>query len=426
MAQSTLTIIIIFLSVISFALEKIPLSMTAMLAALAMGITGVIPIKDIYSSFGASATIFVAAMMIVGNALFENGVTSAMGEKIFKTKVAQNERVFIVIVTTFAFILSAICSNSAVVAMVIPLIGAIAIKSKGVITNKNTIMAAGMAAAAGGVCTLAGSTPQMIGQGIFQNAGIPAMGFFDLGKAGLPLCLIMIIYFATFGYSIMKKSLNFEDVSVIDVSSEENKSNNTEIPKYKTYLTTIITLGCVIGFVAGVWDITTVALLGATALIVTRCIGFKEALAGVDWNTIIILGASQAFAKGMVTSGAGEMIAEGCINFFGVDSNPIIILSALIVITVILTNFMSNAAIASMLIPIAINIATGINANPATFGIAVIIACQLALATPVGTPCVTQTLVGGYKYKHYVIVGLPITLIMTIAAIIIIPAVYGW
>ena len=56
---------------------------------------------------------------------------------------------------------------------------------------------------------------------------------------------------------------------------------------------------------------------------------------------------------------------------------------------------------------------------------AIVIACQIALATPIGTACVTQTLVGGYHYMDYVKIGVPITVILTIAGIVLIPVVYG-
>ena len=72
MEQSTIAILIITAAVISFALEKIPLAMTAILAALAMGIFGIIKPGDVYANFGSLAAVMVASMMVVGNAAFEN------------------------------------------------------------------------------------------------------------------------------------------------------------------------------------------------------------------------------------------------------------------------------------------------------------------------------------------------------------------
>ena len=77
------------------------------------------------------------------------------------------------------------------------------------------------------------------------------------------------------------------------------------------------------------------------------------------------------------------------------------------------------------MIPIAINLAQTLNSNVLTFVIAIVIASQCAFATPIGTACMTQVMVGGYKYMDYVKVGVPITIILTIASIFLIPLCYG-
>ena len=106
-------------------------------------------------------------------------------------------------------------------------------------------------------------------------------------------------------------------------------------------------------------------------------------------------------------------------------ANPFVILAVLIVLTVVLTNFMSNISVAVMMLPIAVNIAQTLGVSMYTFVIAITIASQIAFATPIGTACMTQVMVGGYKYTDYVKVGLPITIILTIASVFLIPLCYG-
>ena len=65
MSQATIAIIIILFAIISFALEKIPLPVTAMLAALAMGIFKIIPFSDIYSGFSNTSVMMVAGMLVI-------------------------------------------------------------------------------------------------------------------------------------------------------------------------------------------------------------------------------------------------------------------------------------------------------------------------------------------------------------------------
>lgn len=359
MEQSTIAILIITAAVISFALEKIPLAMTAILAALAMGIFGIIKPGDVYANFGSLAAVMVASMMVVGNAAFENGLAQAVGKSLRKMGLGKNQRTLIFILVTLSIILSAFLSNSAVVAMFIPLLASIVVKSQGKVENKYVLMAVGMGASAGGFCTLAGSTPQMVAQGILMETdGLVPMKFFDLALAGIPLCIIMIIYFATAGYALEKRVLTFQDV--IPGMEGETDIKEKQYSKGKQRITGVVLIGC---------------------------ISFKKAFESIDWNTIVILAASQGFAKGLDSSGAGALIAEKILDLFGgPEASAFVVMAALFIVTALLTNFMSNVAVASMIIPIGLSLALSLGVRPETFVIGLTLACQLATATPIGSP----------------------------------------
>ncbi|NMC33887.1 MAG: hypothetical protein GYA36_15695 [Veillonellaceae bacterium] len=136
MEHSTLAIIIIVLAIISFAWEKIPLAVTAMIASLAMGITGIIKFSDVSAGFASTVTMMVGGMIIVGNSLFETGLAKLLGAKLVKLKIVNNERIFLFLIVILTSLLSAFLSNSAVVAMFIPIIGAVVMRSGGRVTNK--------------------------------------------------------------------------------------------------------------------------------------------------------------------------------------------------------------------------------------------------------------------------------------------------
>ena len=423
MSQATLAIIIVVIAIISFALEKIPVALTAIIAALAMAISGIIPLTKAYSDFGSVAVVMVASMMVVGNACFENGVAQALGRSLFKLGLGKNERLLCATMAGFSCFLSAFFSNSAVVAMLIPLVASICSKSEGRCENKMVLMAVGMGAAAGGFCTLSGSTPQAAAQTILtETEGLVPMKYFTLAKAGLPLCILFTAYFATIGYAIMKKVLTFPDVIPVDLSEvDETKP----IDKRKFYTTAAIAIFTIVGFVSGIWSITIVAMVGAALIFLTRCMDIKPAMRGLDWSSLIVLACSQGFAAGIDKSGAGALIADTLLKQLGANATKMTVLIVIFVVTVILTNIMSNIATCAMIFPIALSLATDIGANPTTYIIAITIACQCAFSTPIGTPCVTQTMVGGYRFMDYVKVGLPINILMTIGAIILIPICYG-
>jgi anion transporter len=428
MEQSTLAIIIIGLAIISFAWEKIPLAVTAMIASLAMGITGIIKFSDVYSGYASTVTMMVGGMIIVGNSLFETGLAKVLGAKLVKLPIVNNERLFLFVIVVMTSFLSAFLSNSATVAMFIPIIGAAVMRSGGKLTNKNLVMGAGLGAAMGGAGTMVGSTAQLIGQSVLmKTAGCRPLGFFELSYLVGPLCVIMAIYLVTVGYKIQQKAFDFEDPTMDpnELSAIENEGN--EKMTWQMYLSGAVMLACVAGFVFKVWNVGIIALVGCAILMGTKCIDFKKSMRDLDWNTLVILSAAQGFAKGLDVSGGGRVIANFILNVFGgQDASAYALLVVAVILSTVLTNFMSNTAVVAMLAPIFVPLALALHVSPETFVIGVIIGASTALATPIGTPCVTQTLVAGYRYMDYVKVGLPINIILTIVTCILLPIIYGF
>ena len=442
MTSSTIAIIITVLTIISFILEKIPLAMTAMIASLAMGI--ILPemkLADIYSGFSSSTVMMVAGMMVVGDALFKTGMANKIGLKISTSSLAKNERLFTIVVVICCTVMSSFLSNSGTIAMWMPLIAACAAKSNGVIRSKMVIMAAGIACAVGGAGTLVGSTSQLTANGVLQGyEGFEeGLGLFDQTKIMIPLLIVMIIYFATVGYSLTKKVLKPEDPDFdkgnyyAELAEKTTDDETANIPAWKGHMSVAVLLLCIIGFILTGFapfkpylNVGVIGLLGATILLVTGCMPLKQTLAEMDWNTLVILAAAQGFAKGLDVSGGGKVIAEFILNLFGGESaSTAVLMAAGVIVTTVLTNFMSNTALAAMMTPIYIEIAFQLGISPIPFVIAIgAVATNLACATPVGTPACTQTLPAGYKYMDYVKIGGPLCIILMILAAVLAPIIY--
>lgn len=429
MEQSTTAIIILIAIIISFALEKIPLGVTAILGSVAMAVFGVISFADAFASFGSDTVMLVIGMIIMGNAMFETGLAKKTGEVIMK-KMGENEKAFLFVIIVFAASFSAFMSNTATVAMIMPIIATAALKSKGKITKKNNFMALGFAAVAGGNITLVGSTPQLIAQGILIDSGLRGLGFFELAGGAIPIVAVMVVYYMTAGYSLQKKVFDFDEKyeEELNIQVEENDNfDNVEYNKVKMWISGLVMITAVILFVLNVWSMGAIAITAAMILIITGCISEKTAYRKMDWSAVAILGGALGFSKGLDVSGAGELIAKMILNFVGGESaSPMILFSVIVLIAVILGNVMSHTATTAMLVPIGIFIARGIGADPITFVIGIVIGANLAFATPIGTTPITLTLAAGYRFNDYVKIGGALTILCYLTAILVIPFAYGF
>lgn len=404
MSASTIALIILFFTIVLFVTGKTPLAVTAAGAALAMGIFGIIPFETVFAGFANDVTMMVIGSMIIGEALFETGVAQKIGATIIRM-VGTREKVFIVAVVVVTALLSALLSNTAVVAIMLPMIAATAASSGGAITKKNTFMAVGFAANAGGGMTLIGSTPNVVGQGLLSDAGLETMGFFDLTLGSIPRLLFIVLFYATVGCALQNKIFSFDEVIDEKLLEQSDSENARAYSSGKMIVATVILILTIAGFISGVWTVGAIAMTAALACILTGCISIKQVFERLDWTTVWVLAGSLGFAAGIAQSGAGQLIADTIIGLIGGEIGLIKLMVIFTIIAVILGNLMSSTATMALLGPIAISMCASLGLEAKPVFMAVIWSLNLAFLSPVATPPVTMTLQGGYRFLDYTKIG---------------------
>lgn len=414
------TIFIIVLTLILFLMDRLPLAVTAMISAIALGLVGAMEWNRVYAGFSSTLVMLVLGMMIVGHALFKTGVVVIIGRAIMKTRFAKKESSLIILLMIIVGLISAFLSNTATVATFIPLIAAMVAASGGMLKNKNILMPVGMAASIGGTMTLVGSTAQpMINSVLLEYEQTP-LAMFDFAWVAVPMMIVLTIYMATIGNKMQNKIYDFEDiVEKPDVTSFEDFKPNS-----KTYIAAITMILSILGFITGILPIEVIALMAAAIVLITRCVEFKDTMKSIDWNTILLMAFAQGIAAGMNDSGAGNMLADAAVSVVG--DNVWVLFIVAIIITVILTNIMSNTAVAAMMAPIFIVISVNIGYEPYVFMMGIALAANASIATPIGGTAMSQVLVAGYRFKDYIKVGGPITIILTIMIIVLTPLIFGF
>lgn len=425
MDQTTIALIIMVIVIVLFATERIPAATTAMLATMAMALTGIIPYKVAFAGFSNNVVLFVIGFAVIGTAMTETGAAAAVGNAVMK-RYKGGEKGFLVLLVASCGFASMWISNTAAVVLFMSIATSMELGSKGMITRKNTYMGLGIASIAGGACTLIGSTTQLAVQGMLVAAKLPAMGIFTLMFPGIFVYVAMLLYYYFIGYDLQKKVFKSDgiDESVLPVGSELDQEAIIEKPvSFKMWIPVIVLVVCIIATIAG-GNFAMVAMLGAFACILTGCISQKKMFQCTDWNTIFIIVGSLGFAEGVDKSGAGALVAKTLINLVGTDVSPFIIFAAMVLVGTIMTNFMQNIATVVILVPIAISIAAnlGINAFPMVIGI--VWSANMPYSTPIGASPMTMTMTGGYRFSDYAKVGGPFNLIAYILVIALTPMFY--
>ncbi|WP_163103361.1 SLC13 family permease [Peribacillus alkalitolerans] len=163
-------------------------------------------------------------------------------------------------------------------------------------------------------------------------------------------------------------------------------------------------------------------LLASFLMIVTGCVkGMEEAYQRINWESIVLIGAMIPMAIALEKSGASQEITELFLSIFG-GFGGYGIMIGFFVITVILSQFINNIAIVIVLAPIALStaVAQGINPYPIVIGVA--IAASMAFSTPFASPANTLVMsAGGYTYKDFIKIGLPLQIVIGILMILVIP-----
>lgn len=171
-------------------------------------------------------------------------------------------------------------------------------------------------------------------------------------------------------------------------------------------------------------SITSAAIVGAVLVVLTGCLELRNAYKAIEWNVLFLIYGMLGIGLAMQNSGGAEWIANGVVGALG-GYAPIVILAGIYLLTLILTELVTNNAVAILMTPIAISVALAIDVSPRPFLVAIMFAASASFITPIGYQ--TNTYVygaGGYRFWDFIKVGLPLSLILWVTAMLMIPRIW--
>jgi len=167
-----------------------------------------------------------------------------------------------------------------------------------------------------------------------------------------------------------------------------------------------------------------VCFLSAAAMTVaTGCITMQKAYEVIDWRILIVIGGMTAFGAAMRESGTASWLAGGIQSAF---ESPRMVLAGFILLTMFLTQTMSNAAAALVVLPVAMQTAQTLDVSGQTYAIAVMLAASSSFVAPFEPACILVSGPGKYRFTDYVKAGLGLTLIMAFLVWFFVPLIWGF
>lgn len=405
-----------------FITEWIPLPVTAMGVAVSFYLIGAIDATTALESFSSKTAMIIAAMAVIGEAVFKTGGADKIGHLL--TKVAKDERVLMFAIVMFSGIMSGFLSNTGAAALLIALI--LGMCSSSGMKRSKLMYPVIVGCCFGGGITIVGTTSGPFLQETLEELQIgQTMSFFEFAPLSLILLVISAAYMGTIGYRLLPEHPanegNFEE-------DQTKKADFSNVPRWKMVLGLCLMVGTFLGMIfekqIGI-PLHFIAIIGAIIAVGGKCLTVKEATSSIPISGIIIYAAMVPVADAMTNSGAADLIAQGALSILGSVKSPILILLLIFLIITPLTNFMSNAATIILFTPIALIVAEALGIGPKAILIAVRFAASIAIATPVAMPANSMAVEpGGYRFMDYVKPGLPLTLICVVVSIVYIAMFY--
>ncbi|MBQ3112967.1 MAG: SLC13/DASS family transporter [Phascolarctobacterium sp.] len=419
MSQAVKCLIMLAVIALFFVTELIPLAATAMGGAIACGLLGFIPVKQVFSGLSNSTVVLFAGMFVVGASMFYTGLAQKIGGVVV-SMVGTGENSLMFGLMSVGTVLSAFLSNTGTAACLLPV--ALGICASAKIPASRQLMPLAFACGWGGIITMVGTPPNIIANGALQAAGIQdQFGFFEYAWIGIPVSIAGMLYMMFVGkYLLPKAELDADQEIEQEVEANETSSK-------KQMVSGAILVAVVFVMAIGVKGVTLemAAIIGAIVCVLTGCLTEKQAYASIDWVTIFLFAGMMPVSKAMDVTGAGKLIAEWTVGIMGGSPSPLVVTAVLFLLSCGLTQFMSNTASAALLCPIGIAISQNLGADPKAVLMAIAVAASCAFASPVGTPPNTLVLgPGGYKFMDYVKAGTGLVLVCFAVSLVVIPMVW--
>ncbi|NJN43821.1 MAG: hypothetical protein HC806_03160 [Anaerolineae bacterium] len=189
----------------------------------------------------------------------------------------------------------------------------------------------------------------------------------------------------------------------------------------KAPLAVLIMAAVVVSVLVGWLPISIAAVVGGTLMVLAGCLNMNEAYRSIEWRAVFLIAGMLPLGIAMENSGAARFLAEGVVGLVGAYG-PMAVAGGLFLLGVLTSQVMPNPVVTVLLAPIAIKTAGTMNVSPFALVMVVAVAASASFLSPVGHPANVLIMgPGGYRFRDFIRVGFPLTVVIMIVTLLLLP-----
>ncbi len=424
--DQVLTLIVLGAVVAMLILDRLRADVVALAGAAVLLMTGVVRPSEVQSAFASPAIIALASLFVIAYALELSGLLDrAIAQGVALCGRMGSAGIWLLLSMIGG--VSCFLNSTPIVVLGAPVIRDVARRLGQ--SPKRYLIPLSYITVLTGCCTLIGTSTNLLVDDMARVAGQPRFGMFEITPVGLPIAIVGGLYLFLVSGRLLARHADEArggDVPPIDpshvASAQIGDASLFAVQQPLNPGKAITTLAVFVGAIAlaalNVAPIAATAFAGAVLLILLRVISADQAYSGLKPEILTLIAGMVVIGIAMEESGLA-----GASSRLLIDSihglSPLVALIVLYLVTMVLTELLSNATVAVLLTPVAVALAESLGVSPRPFLVAVMMAASAAFATPFGYQ--TNVIVyqmAGYRYMDFVRVGLPLNLITCVVAIL--------
>jgi di/tricarboxylate transporter len=189
-------------------------------------------------------------------------------------------------------------------------------------------------------------------------------------------------------------------------------------------LAAAIMLGVVLTVMLGFAPISVAAVIGGTIMVLTGCLNMEQAYRSIDWRAIFLIAGMLPLGTAMQDTGAATYLANQVMNLLG-DAGPWPVIMGLYILTAMATMIIPTAALVVLMSPIVLSAMADLGVAPETAMMAVAMAASASFTSPISHPANILVMgPGGYRFIDYLKVGVPLTIVVFITVMVLLPILW--